>query len=53
MDAASLLTGAYGYDVAALFFLEEALAVAAQLAREILRDGVGAVVSDDVVDSVA
>lgn len=39
--------------MATLVFLEEALAVAAQLAREILSDGVGAVVAYDVVDSVA
>jgi len=42
-----------GYDVAALFLLEEALAVAAQLALVILCYGVCAVVADDVVDSVA
>ena len=41
------------YGVAALVFLEEALAVAAQLARIILSYGVGAVVAYYVVDSVA
>jgi hypothetical protein len=42
-----------GGDVAAFAFLQEAEAVAAELARVVLGDGVGAVVSDDVVDSVA
>ena len=42
-----------GCGVAALFFLEEALAVAAEFARVVFGYGVGAVVSDDVVDSVA
>jgi hypothetical protein len=39
--------------VAALVFREEALAVAAQLARVVFGYGVGAVVAYDVVDSVA
>jgi len=39
--------------VAALFFRKEALAVAAQLARVVFGYGVGAVVADDIVDSVA
>ena len=39
--------------VAALVFLEEPLAVAAQLARVVFGYRVCAVVSDDVVDSVA
>ena len=39
--------------VAALFFLEEALAVTAEFARVVLGYGVGAVVAYDVVDSVA
>ena len=42
-----------GYGVAALVFLEESLAVAAKLARVVYGYGVGAVVADDVVDSVA
>ncbi len=43
----------YGGGVAAAFLREKPLAVAAQLAREILRHRVGAVVADDVVDAVA
>jgi len=42
-----------GGDVAALALLHEAGAVAAELARVVFCDGVGAVVSDDVVDVVA
>jgi uncharacterized membrane protein len=43
----------HGCGVAASVFLQEAGAVAAELARVVLDDGVGAVVSDDVVDIVA
>ncbi len=43
----------YCRGVAALSFLHEAGAVAAQLASVVLGDGVGAVVADDVVDVVA
>ncbi len=43
----------YGLDVAAFAFLEVALAGAAEFACVVFGDGVGAVVSDDVVDAVA
>jgi hypothetical protein len=43
----------YGFGVAALAFLEEALAVAAEFVRLVFCHSVGAVVSDDVVDAVA
>ena len=42
----------YCHDVAASCFLEEAGAVAAELARVVLSDGVGAVISDNVVNII-
>jgi len=41
------------FDVAAPLLLQVSRATAAEIAREILDDGVGSVVSDDVVGAVA
>ncbi len=43
----------HGSDVAASSFLQKSGAVAAEFACVVLHDGVGSVVSDDVVGSVA